>query len=202
MMYLVPSYKVYPRYYNCVKQSCFTLIVGRIVYGCTCVFTQEIEFLHVLYFREFTQWTHWPRPADSIPPEHDGNSKRESVSQNHGSPSQQHLGIIHTRTYTGWWLKTLFHDVCFVWPCVGLLTCLDMAPESNNTNGWASIMTRAVPHPSIMVVQEGWHTTRTTCQTKNMLSNISATLLHNTLYPFLENSREWVTLLAWCVQVT
>ena len=40
---------------------------------------REIEFLDALYFREFTQWTHWPRPADSIPPEHDGNSKRESL---------------------------------------------------------------------------------------------------------------------------
>ena len=65
-----------------------------------CAFTQEIEFLHVLYFREFTQWTHWPRPADSIPPEHDGNSKRKSVSQNQGSSSQQHLGNLHTNTHT------------------------------------------------------------------------------------------------------
>ena len=46
------------------------------------------------------------RPADSIPSEHDGNSKREPVSQNQGSPSQQHLGNLHT----------LFHDLCFVWP--------------------------------------------------------------------------------------
>jgi len=63
-------------------------------------------------------------------------------------------------------------------------------------------MTRALPHPSITAVHEGWHTTRTTCQTKNILSNSSTTLLHNTLYPFLNESREWVTFLAWCFQVT
>ena len=38
----------------------------------------EIEFLHVLNFRELMQWTHWPRPADSKPPEHDGNSKKKT----------------------------------------------------------------------------------------------------------------------------
>ena len=48
---------------------------------------REIEFLNELYFREFTQWTHWPWPADSITPEHDGKSKREAVSQNQASPS-------------------------------------------------------------------------------------------------------------------
>jgi len=69
---------------------------------------------------------------------------------------------------------------------VGLLTL-----ESNDANGWASIMTRTVSHPDVTVAQEGWYTTRTACQTKNMLSNSSTTLLQNMLYPFLDDPREW-----------
>ena len=67
------------------------------------------------------------RPADSIPSEHDGNSKREPVSQNQGSPSQQHLGNLHT----------LFHDLCFVWPkrVSDNLPVRHMTLESNDTNG-------------------------------------------------------------------
>ena len=63
---------------------------------------REIEFLNELYFREFTQYTHWPLPSDSIPPEHDGNSERKPVSQNQGSPSQHHLRNIHTLKVADW----------------------------------------------------------------------------------------------------
>ena len=58
-------------------------------------------------------------------------------------------------------------------------------------NGRASIMTRTVSHQDVTVAQEGWHTTRTSCQTKNMLSNSSTTLLQNMLNQFLDDSREW-----------
>ena len=63
-------------------------------------------------------------------------------------------------------------------------------------------MTRAVPHQSIKAVHEGWHTTRTACQTKNILSNSSTTLPHNTMFPFPDDSREWGILLTWSFQGT
>ena len=59
---------------------------------------REVEFLNVLYFREFTQWTHWPRPADSIPTEHDGNSKRACISKLRVTKSTQSGKSSHTRS--------------------------------------------------------------------------------------------------------
>ena len=127
-----------------------------------------------------------------IPLSHNRNSKRKQdlilFSHMQWSPSQQQLGHIHTSTQVADWQKTRFRDLCFVWSeaFVELINCLHMSLESNCL---ANITTRTVSHPNATGLQEGWHTTRATCQTKHMLSNSSTTLLHSTLYPFLDGSR-------------
>ena len=60
----------------------------------------EIEFLHVLYFRELKQWTNWPRPADSKP-EHDGNSKKKACINIWETFTHAHTNThTHTRSRT------------------------------------------------------------------------------------------------------